>query len=111
MILNTHIVQDIEDNSPSIDSNDNGDTDTPVQKETILEIQTKTADKTEEYMVLARKYRPMDFDSLIGQDALVRTLSNALKVGRVAQAFMHYRCTWCRQNNNRSYYCESLKLR
>ena len=86
--LNTHIVQDIEDNSPSIDSNDNGDTDTPVQKETILEIQTKTADKTEEYMVLARKYRPMDFDSLIGQDALVRTLSNALKVGRVAQAFM-----------------------
>ena len=86
--LNTQTVQDTDDNSPSIDNNDNGNVHVPVQKETILENQTKTADKTEEYMVLARKYRPMDFDSLIGQDALVRTLSNALKVGRVAQAFM-----------------------
>ena len=86
--LDTHTVQDIDDNSSSIDSNDNGDTVASVQKETIPEVQTKTADKKEEYMVLARKYRPMDFDSLIGQDALVRTLSNALKVGRVAQAFM-----------------------
>ena len=47
-----------------------------------------TDNANESYCVLARKYRPNDFDSLIGQDALVRTLSNALKAGRIAQAFM-----------------------
>ena len=40
------------------------------------------------YRVLARKYRPTNFAELIGQDALVRTLSNAIKTGRVAHAFM-----------------------
>ncbi len=40
------------------------------------------------YRVLARKYRPRDFDELIGQDALVRTLSNAISIGRVAHAFI-----------------------
>jgi len=40
------------------------------------------------YLVLARKYRPKTFDELIGQDALVRTLSNAIETGRIAQAFM-----------------------
>jgi len=30
------------------------------------------------YRVLARKYRPANFDALIGQDALVRTLTNAI---------------------------------
>jgi len=40
------------------------------------------------YQVLARKYRPQDFSSLIGQDAMVRTLSNAFKLGRVAHAFI-----------------------
>ena len=40
------------------------------------------------YRVLARKYRPETFDQLIGQDALVRTLSNAIASGRVAHAFM-----------------------
>ena len=47
----------------------------------------ETADSTE-YRVLARKYRPSSFEALIGQDALVRTLSNAIKTGRVAHAFM-----------------------
>jgi DNA polymerase-3 subunit gamma/tau len=42
----------------------------------------------EHYRVLARKYRPQDFTGLIGQDALVRTLSNAFATGRVAHAFM-----------------------
>lgn len=41
-----------------------------------------------EYRVLARKYRPRNFDELIGQDALVRTLKNAIDSGRVAHAFM-----------------------
>ncbi len=40
------------------------------------------------YRVLARKYRPRGFDELIGQEALVRTLSNAIATGRVAHAFV-----------------------
>jgi DNA polymerase III subunit gamma/tau len=40
------------------------------------------------YRVLARKYRPKNFADLIGQDALVRTLTNAFATGRVAQAYM-----------------------
>ncbi len=40
------------------------------------------------YRVLARKYRPTDFSALIGQEALVRTLTNAFATGRVAQAYM-----------------------
>ncbi|MGH6829432.1 MAG: DNA polymerase III subunit gamma/tau [Rhizomicrobium sp.] len=42
----------------------------------------------EAYRVLARKYRPSDFTGLIGQDALVRTLSNAFALRRIAHAFM-----------------------
>lgn len=40
------------------------------------------------YRVLARKYRPTRFDDLFGQDAMVRTLSNAFQSGRIAQAWM-----------------------
>ena len=40
------------------------------------------------YLVLARKYRPQTFDDLIGQSAMVTTLRNAFRTGRVAQAFM-----------------------
>ncbi len=46
------------------------------------------APTTEAYRVLARKYRPVDFSALIGQDALVRTLSNAIQSGRIAHAFV-----------------------
>jgi DNA polymerase-3 subunit gamma/tau len=42
----------------------------------------------EGYRVLARKYRPRDFTSLIGQEALVRTLTNAIAQGRLAHGFM-----------------------
>lgn len=41
-----------------------------------------------EYRVLARKYRPTNFDDLIGQEVLVRTLSNAIKSNRIAHAFL-----------------------
>jgi DNA polymerase III subunit gamma/tau len=41
-----------------------------------------------EYRVLARKYRPDTFDDLIGQEVLVRTLSNAIDRGRIAHAFL-----------------------
>ncbi len=40
------------------------------------------------YRVLARKYRPGNFDDLIGQDALVRTVSNAFETGRIPQAWI-----------------------
>ncbi len=42
----------------------------------------------ENYRVLARKYRPADFENLIGQEAMVRTLSNAIDTGRLAHAFI-----------------------
>jgi DNA polymerase III subunit gamma/tau len=40
------------------------------------------------YRVLARKYRPATFDDLIGQDAMVRTLSNAFETARIPQAWI-----------------------
>jgi DNA polymerase-3 subunit gamma/tau len=40
------------------------------------------------YQVLARKYRPRTFDDLIGQEGMVRTLTNAFATGRIAHAFM-----------------------
>jgi DNA polymerase-3 subunit gamma/tau len=40
------------------------------------------------YRVLARKYRPVDFTTLVGQEAMVRTLRNAIASGRIAHAFM-----------------------
>ncbi len=40
------------------------------------------------YRVLARKYRPKNFADLIGQEAMVRTLTNAVATGRIAQAYM-----------------------
>jgi len=42
----------------------------------------------EAYTVLARKYRPKTFEDLIGQEAMVRTLTNAFATGRIAHAFM-----------------------
>jgi len=40
------------------------------------------------YRVLARKYRPASFADLIGQEPMVRTLTNAFRTGRIAQAYM-----------------------
>jgi DNA polymerase III subunit gamma/tau len=43
---------------------------------------------TSPYLVLARKYRPRDFTTLIGQDAMVQTLGNAFKQNRIHHAFI-----------------------
>ena len=43
---------------------------------------------TSAYRVLARKYRPSRFEDLIGQEPMVRTLSNAFDLGRIHQAYM-----------------------
>ena len=45
-------------------------------------------EKPGSYRVLARKYRPSTFDDLIGQDAMVRTVSNAFEAGRIPQAWI-----------------------
>jgi DNA polymerase-3 subunit gamma/tau len=47
-----------------------------------------TADEAPAYRVLARKYRPSTFEELIGQEAMVRTLSNAIEAGRLPHAWM-----------------------
>ncbi len=44
--------------------------------------------KAQPYRVLARKYRPQSFAELIGQDAMVRTLGNAIERERLAHAFL-----------------------
>ena len=47
-----------------------------------------TESSTSPYRVLARKYRPQNFADLIGQEAMVRTLTNAFATGRIAQGYM-----------------------
>ena len=46
------------------------------------------AQRAAPYRVLARKYRPASFDDLIGQEAMVRTLSNAFDLDRIHQAYI-----------------------
>ena len=45
-------------------------------------------DNKDQYVVLARKYRPQSFDDLLGQDALVQTLTNAIQNNRLHHAYM-----------------------
>ena len=52
------------------------------------EASAKPAESAAAYRVLARKYRPRSFDDLIGQEPMVRTLTNAFETGRIAQAWM-----------------------
>jgi DNA polymerase-3 subunit gamma/tau len=50
--------------------------------------ETPPAASASPYRVLARKYRPQTFAELIGQDAMVQTLANAIERGRIAHAFL-----------------------
>ncbi len=43
---------------------------------------------TEAYQVIARRWRPKQFSELVGQDHVVRTLGNAIKMGRIAHAYL-----------------------
>lgn len=45
-------------------------------------------DKQDQYVVLARKYRPQNFEDLLGQDALVQTLTNAINNNRLHHAYI-----------------------
>jgi len=49
---------------------------------------TKESAPAMPYRVLARKYRPARFEDLIGQEAMVKTLSNAFDLGRIHQAYI-----------------------
>ena len=56
--------------------------------ESLLGLDEPPQPRQEAYRVLARKYRPQTFSQLIGQDAMVQTLGNAIKRGRLAHAFL-----------------------
>ncbi len=58
--------------------------------ETVLKSGPKSVSVPEgdNYRVLARKYRPQNFDDLLGQEAMVRMLTNAFAAGRIAHAFL-----------------------
>ena len=45
-------------------------------------------EKKDNYIVLARKYRPQSFSELLGQDALVKTITNAIKNNRLHHAYI-----------------------
>lgn len=49
---------------------------------------SKSDNRTTEYTVLARRYRPQQFADLVGQEAVARALVNALQSGRVAHAYL-----------------------
>ena len=51
-------------------------------------VDAASGENAQGYRVLARKYRPQTFPDLIGQEAMVRTLTNAFSSGRIAQAYM-----------------------
>ena len=42
----------------------------------------------QEYIVSARKYRPMTFDTVVGQQSLTTTLKNAIHSGKLAHAYL-----------------------
>ena len=51
-------------------------------------LKTDENSNSKQYRVLARRYRPRTFKDLIGQDAMVRILSNSFEMNRVAHAFL-----------------------
>ena len=64
-----------------------GDPDPAPEPTAVEQAPAKTA-TNQPYRVLARKYRPQTFSELIGQDAMVRTLGNAIERDRLAHAFL-----------------------
>jgi len=68
---------------------DEGRPDTPAGEDQSLALDFGAAPTpASPYRVLARKYRPSNFEELIGQEAMVRTLSNAFELDRIHQAYM-----------------------
>lgn len=67
---------------------DSADDDIPMLGMDLPEVPPAAAAQTGPYRVLARKYRPQTFAELIGQDAMVKTLGNAIARDRLAHAFL-----------------------
>lgn len=47
-------------------------------------------DEKNQYVSLANKYRPQKFEDMVGQESISKTLQNALKLGRIAHAYLFY---------------------
>lgn len=62
------------------------------------------------YIVSARKYRPMTFNSVVGQRALTTTLKNAIMSGKLAHAYLFCGPRGVGKNNMCPYFCENHKL-
>ena len=60
----------------------------PASAQSVASSATPSGEAAQPYRVLARKYRPQTFAELIGQDAMVRTLANAIARDRLAHAFL-----------------------
>ena len=74
---------EFSDDAPGFDMLADADADNGTDNKT-----GDTGASDSSYKVLARKYRPRNFDDLIGQEAMVQTLTNAFDSGRVAHGFM-----------------------
>ena len=70
---------EFSDDAPGFDMLSDADTENKIED---------AGNSGDSYKVLARKYRPRNFDDLIGQEAMVQTLKNAFDTGRIAHAFM-----------------------
>ena len=70
------------DDTPTMPDENQNDFLSSSSQSTIIPISEKS------YKVLARKYRPQNFDDLMGQDVMVQTLKNAFKIDRIAHAYM-----------------------
>lgn len=68
--------------APSSFDPSEGVSDAPLSSDTLL------ASGKKSYLVLARKWRPAQFSDIVGQGHIVRTLSNAIRMGRIHQAYL-----------------------
>ena len=79
---------EFSDEAPGFDMLAEADSDNQVDASASEQSSGQSDEQGDSYKVLARKYRPRNFDDLIGQEAMVQTLRNAFDSGRIAHAFM-----------------------
>ena len=82
----------------------------PVVREVRAEPPAAPAVKSQPYRVLARKYRPQTFAQLIGQDAMVQTLGNAIRRDRLAHAFLMTGVRGVGKTSDRAVDCQGVEL-
>lgn len=63
-----------------------------------------------EYQVSARKYRPMSFASVVGQEALTTTLKKRCQVRKTCTRISFLRSTWCGKNNMCTHFRQNNQL-